>query len=209
MNRPPLPATPSAKRTRRPGQNLACLAPGHREAVLLSVIPKIPQSQWWILVKRTDVPVKVVRISSCTAFFSKSFTLLIGETEENKSPKRAGATPLFRLSAAQRVFGSLPPVFFQSRMCEEPDGASGERVIACAVHLMVHRYVHSPTGVSLSVLTVSLDPMSALRTSPKHRVGLERPHFVATETAAVAPAQSKFINTGRISEPCTDVPSQV
>jgi hypothetical protein len=55
MNRPPLPTTLSAKRTRRPGQNLECLAPGPSGAVLLPVIPKIPQSQSWILVKRTDV----------------------------------------------------------------------------------------------------------------------------------------------------------
>jgi integrase/recombinase XerD len=55
MNRPPLPTTLSAKRTRRPGQNLTSHAPGPRGAVLLPVIPKIPQSQSWILVKRTDV----------------------------------------------------------------------------------------------------------------------------------------------------------
>ena len=55
MNRPPLPPNPSAKRTRRPGQNLTSLAPGPRGAVLLPVIPKIPQSPSWILVKRKDV----------------------------------------------------------------------------------------------------------------------------------------------------------
>jgi len=55
MNRPPLPANPSAKRTRRPGQNLASLASGPRGAVLLPVIPKIPQSESWILAKRTDI----------------------------------------------------------------------------------------------------------------------------------------------------------
>lgn len=55
MNRPPLPATPSAKRTRRPGQNLVSLAPGPRGAVLLPVIPQIARSESCILVKRTDV----------------------------------------------------------------------------------------------------------------------------------------------------------
>ena len=55
MNRPPLPTNPSAKCTRRPEQNLVSLAPGPIGAVLLPVIPKIPQSQSWILVKRTDV----------------------------------------------------------------------------------------------------------------------------------------------------------
>jgi hypothetical protein len=55
MNRPPLPTTPSTKHTRRPGQNLASLAPGPRGAVLFPVTPKIPQSQSWILVKCTDV----------------------------------------------------------------------------------------------------------------------------------------------------------
>ena len=71
-------------------------------------------------------PVKVVRISSCTTFFSKSFTLLIGQTEEtksgvsksghkkapeNKAPKRAGATPLFGLQSAQKVFEVAPARF--------------------------------------------------------------------------------------------------
>jgi len=55
MNRPPLPVSLSAKRTRRPGQNLTSLAPCLRGAILPPVIPKIPQSQLWILVKRTDV----------------------------------------------------------------------------------------------------------------------------------------------------------
>jgi hypothetical protein len=55
MSRPPLPATLSAKRTRRPGQNLTSLAPGPRGAVLLPVIPKIPQSELRILVMHADV----------------------------------------------------------------------------------------------------------------------------------------------------------
>ena len=48
MNRPPLPATLSPKRTRRLGQNLTSLAPGLRGAVLFPVFPKIPQSESWI-----------------------------------------------------------------------------------------------------------------------------------------------------------------
>lgn len=55
MNRPPLPANCSAKRTRRPEQNLVSLAPGSRGAVLPPVIPQIPQSESWILVKPKDV----------------------------------------------------------------------------------------------------------------------------------------------------------
>ncbi len=37
-----------------------------------------------------------------------------------------------------------------------------------------------------------------------HRVGLERPHFVATETVAVAPAQltEAEINTKRVVQRC-------
>ena len=34
-----------------------------------------------------------------------------------KKPKRAGATPLFRLSAAQRFVGSLPPTPSSSGPC--------------------------------------------------------------------------------------------
>ena len=44
---------------------------------------------------------------------------------------------------------------------------------------------------------------------PNHRVGLERPHFFATETVAVAPAQPSFVSTRRIAEPYTDVPNRV
>jgi hypothetical protein len=84
MKNPPLPTTHSAKRIRRPGQNLTSLAPGPRGAVLLPVIPKIPQSQLWSLVKRTDVSGEVAKILSRTTFFSKSFTLLTGEVEESK-----------------------------------------------------------------------------------------------------------------------------
>jgi hypothetical protein len=43
----------------------------------------------------------------------------------------------------------------------------------------------------------------------KHRAGLERPHFVAAESAAVAPAQLGFTMTRSIAEPCTDVRSRV
>ena len=46
-------------------------------------------------------------------------------------------------------------------------------------------------------------------TWPKHRAGLERPHFVAAESAAVAPAQPMFVTRRRVAEPCTDVPSRV
>jgi hypothetical protein len=93
MNRPPLPTTSSTKPTRRPGQNLASLAPGPRGAVLFPVTPKIPQSQSWILVKCTDV--------SREGGISKSRRK---KAPGNKAPKRAGATPLFGLQSAQKVF---------------------------------------------------------------------------------------------------------
>jgi hypothetical protein len=47
------------------------------------------------------------------------------------------------------------------------------------------------------------------RTWSKHQTGLERPHFVATETVAVAPAQLGFSMRRSIDRPCTDVPSRV
>ncbi len=190
MNRPPFPTTLSAKRTRRQGQNLTSLAPGSRAAVLLPVIPRIPQSQSWILVKRTDV----------SGEGGQNFILhhfLLEVLHPPRRPNRGKRIPLVNRDARRhrkinhqngrerphfsgfqppkKFWGSLPPTLPQSRMCERPEGALGERVIACAVHLSVHLYVHSATGVSHSVLKLSFNPVSASRTSSKHRVGLERP----------------------------------
>jgi hypothetical protein len=68
--------------------------------------------------------VKKARTTSCTRDFSKSFTLWPGHVpekqgervspkkkcpaEKNKNRAGAGATPLFGLSAAQKVFGVAP-----------------------------------------------------------------------------------------------------
>ena len=84
MNRPPLPTTLSAKRTRRPEQNLTSLAPGPRGAVLLPVIPKILQSQSWILVKRTSSGEGGKNFILHRSLLEGPFTFLIGQTEGNQ-----------------------------------------------------------------------------------------------------------------------------
>jgi hypothetical protein len=148
MNRPPLPAALSAKRTRRPEQNLPSLAPGPRGVVLLPVIPKIPQSESWIWVKPTYVPVKVVRISSCTSIFSFAFTLSprnLWERNGLQSPPLKSAREkihqngwerphFFGLQPPKKFLGSLPPVLFRSRMHEQLCRAEGEPVVENAVH---------------------------------------------------------------------------
>ena len=129
MNRPPLPATLSAKRTRRPEQNLTSLAPGPRGAVLLPVVPMIPQSQSWISAKCTDVPVKVVRISSCTSIFTFVFTLCARDPRKRnrlQSPPLKSAREQIHQNGRERPHfsgfnppkkfpRSLPPVSSQTR----------------------------------------------------------------------------------------------
>jgi len=63
--------------------------------------------------------------------------------------------------------------------------------------------------VSLSSRSGSFISVRASHTLQNHSAGLERPHFVATEFAAVAPAQPMFITTRRITEPCANVPNLV
>ena len=63
--------------------------------------------------------------------------------------------------------------------------------------------------VSLSSRRVSPVSVRGSHTSQKPKVGLERPHFVATETVAVAPAQRSITTTRRIAESCNDVPNRV
>ena len=130
MNRPPSPATPSTKRTRRPGQNLACLAPGPRGAVLLPVIPKIPQAQAWILVTRTDV----------FGEGGKNFILhrfLLEVIHPPHRPNRGKQIQLVNRDA--RKHRKINHQNGREQLCR----TSGEPVIAYAVHPGVHLHVHS------------------------------------------------------------------
>jgi hypothetical protein len=126
MNRPPLPTIPSTKHTRRPGQNLASLAPCLRGAALLPVIPKISQPESWILVKRTDVSGeggknfilhRSLHQSTSPSSSAKRrekngvSKLQHKKAPKNEAPKRAGATPLFGLQSAQKVFEVAPARF--------------------------------------------------------------------------------------------------
>ena len=161
MNRPPLPTTLPAKRTRRPGQNLTSLAPGPRGALLLPVIPKIPQSQLWIMVKRTDVSGEGGKNFILHHFLlevlhpphrpnrGKQIQLVNRDAKKRRKLKDQNGRErphFFGLHPPKKFSGSLPPVLFQPRICEQPDAASGERGIACAVHLSVQLYVYSATG---------------------------------------------------------------
>jgi hypothetical protein len=68
-----------------------------------------------------------IRFDFCKFFSCGSSSLLKEREIENaakarvtaeKTPKRAGATPLFRLSAAQKVRGSLPPLQHGNSCCD-------------------------------------------------------------------------------------------
>lgn len=110
---------------------------------------------------RNGFPMKKVRFSFCTSEIATSSLCRkrisresknLGENAKTKiasekTKNRAGATPLFRLSAAQKVvLGSLPPVLFRSWLCELRCRPSGELVIEYPVHPCVHLRVHSARG---------------------------------------------------------------
>jgi hypothetical protein len=158
MNRPPLPTTPSTKRTRRPGQNLASLAPGPSGAVLLPVIPNIPQSQSWIFVKRTDVSGEGGKNFILHCFLlevlhpphrpnrGKQIQLVNRDARKHRKIKHQNGRErphFFGFQPPKKFLGSLPPVLDRSRLREQLCRTSGEPVIAYAVHSGVHLRVHT------------------------------------------------------------------
>jgi hypothetical protein len=101
--------------------------------------------------------VKNVRTTCFSCVFSKffrlwpeQFLLRVGDREAmqtkvtvKKPPKRAGATPLFRPRAAQKVIGVTPARFVQRQQMSRDSGRpKGERREKCPVHRPVHRGVH-------------------------------------------------------------------
>jgi hypothetical protein len=78
VKRPPLPTNKPAMHSRRLEQNLTCLAPSVSGAVLPPVTSTIQHSGSWLRVKRSDVLVKNVRISSFTPTFPFPFTHVTG-----------------------------------------------------------------------------------------------------------------------------------
>jgi hypothetical protein len=125
MKTPPSPSDRPTMLPRRPKQNLTTLAQGVSGAVLLPVPCPIRQPQLWHLVKEVLGLVKKVKNLIFTPTFSFRFTRVIGyrtrynslRTSDNKKcavendPKRAGATPLFGLPSAQKVFEVAPARF--------------------------------------------------------------------------------------------------
>jgi hypothetical protein len=115
----------SATRSYRLEQNVTCLAPAVIGAVLLPVTPTTEHSKSVMDANKNNFPVKKVRISSCTTTFRFGFTQVISYCSETnlvkkiqiekcaveKDPKRAGATPLFGLQSAQKVFEVAPARF--------------------------------------------------------------------------------------------------
>src|SRR5258708_5881194 len=208
MTQPPLPAPTAAMRPCQPERNLTPNAQGVSGAVPLpafSLLQKEAQVSGGS--GRPGSLVNNVRNSFCTLVCTSFFTLVRGiwlrekqveisesESASEKITKTGGSDATFS------TFGRPKSSWGRSR----PFYANPRSVSRC-VELQVNalsRVLFTPAftstftlrlGVSRSALTVSLNSVCGSRTSPKHRVGLERPHFVATETVAVAPAQSMFI----------------
>ena len=115
----------SATRSYRLEQNVTCLAPAVIRAVLLPVASIFRHAESQPDANKSKIPVKNVRISSCTTTFRFGFTQLttyppktnavrnsqVETCAVEKDPKRAGATPLFRLQSAQKVFEVAPARF--------------------------------------------------------------------------------------------------
>jgi hypothetical protein len=224
MTQPPSPAITTTMRPCRPEGNLTPNAQGVSGAVPLPAFSLLQKEAQ--LSRESGHPgcfVKNVRNSFCTLVCTSFFTLArsiwliekqveISDSERagKKITKTGGSDPTFSaFSRPKSSWGRSRPFCFNpgcvnSRMVLQVN-ASSHALFTLA---FTSRFTLQ-SGVSLSVLTVSLNPVSASRTSPKHRVVLERPHFVAAESAAVAPAQPLFITTRRIAEPYTDVPARV
>jgi hypothetical protein len=105
-----------------------------------------------------DVPVKVVRISSCTVLFTKvlhpphrpnrgnKIQLVNCDARKHREIKHQNGRErphFFGFQPPKKFLGSLPPVLARSRMREQLCRTSSEPVIAYDVHPGVHLRVHT------------------------------------------------------------------
>ena len=135
MNGPPLPANLSAKRTRRPAQNLASLAQEPEEQFCFR-----SHSNFRVTivdgVKRTDDPVKKARISSCTVCFTRVLHLphrlnggkqmQLGQRDAKKRRKlnteTGGSDPTFSaFSRPKSSWGRSRPFFAPEKQSKSPE----------------------------------------------------------------------------------------
>jgi len=192
MNRPPLPANPSAKCTHRPEQNLASLASGPRGAVLLPVMPKIPQSQSWILVKRTDVSGEGCRNFILHGFLlevlhpphrrnrGKQIQLVNRDARKHRKIKHQNGRErrhFFGFKLPKKFLRSLPPV--SSRClgwpqfpCDTVNALSHEWITAAFTFAFTSTF-----HTSREFRNHSTPLRHNSETPQKHCTGLERPHF--------------------------------
>ncbi len=144
MNRSPLPTDKPTMLPRRPEQSLTCLAPGVSGAALLPVLLVVQRTESVLQANKGNVQVKSAIISSCTTNFSFRFTHVTGYLSDRRSVanidsekralakdlKRAGATPPFRRSSAQKVFEVAP-----ARFGSQAAPADNEKVQSLMAHL--------------------------------------------------------------------------
>ncbi len=224
MNRPPFLAQITTKCSRRPERNLTSLAQGVSGAVpfpAFSLTLAVPLCARWC--RGQLLLVKNVTNSFCIHDFSRFFTLVRSNCQKEKSidnstskstggktSRMGGSDPTFSASSRPKSFwGRSRPFCFNPgcvSRCDELEVNAAQQVLFTLAFTLTFTL---PSGVSRSAQTISIKSACGSCTSLNHRVGLERPHFVAAESAAVAPAQRIFITTKGIAEPYTDIRSRV
>jgi hypothetical protein len=224
MTRPPLPVTITASCSLRLEQNLTHLALGVSGAVLLLVLSEAQNVIWHAC--RTNLnryEVKNVRDSFCILDCSRSFTPVrhiylkvqpiansISKSTGERTTKTGGSDPTFSASGRPKSFWGRSHPFCFNPGCvsrsDELEVNASQQVLFTLVFTLTFTL---PSGLPRSVQTISIESVCGSCTSLNHGVGLERPHFVAAESAAVAPAQPIFVSTRRIAEQYMDVLSHV
>jgi hypothetical protein len=205
MTQPPLAAPTTTMRPCRPERNLIPNAQGASGVVplpALSLHQKGAERS-----RRCSHPgcsVKNVRNSICILVCTTILTLtrrncreekqienLISKSTGRKTLKTGESDPTFSaFSRPKSSWGRSRPFWFNpgyvSTSVELQVNARSHALFTLAFTFTFTR----PSGVSRSVQTISIKSACGSCASLNHRVGLERPHFVATEFVAVAPAQS-------------------
>jgi|SRR5579859_2533771 len=203
MTRRPLPVTIPASCSLRLEQNLTRIAPGESGAVLLRVHSEAENAFWHPC--RTNLnhyEVKNIGSSICILDCSRSFTLVrriylkvkqvansTSESTSEKNTKTGGSDPTFSASGRPKSFWGRSRPFCLNpgcvSRCDELEVNASQQVLFTLAFTLTFT---PPSGVPCSVNTILIESACGSCTSQNHGVGLERPHFVAAESTAVAPA---------------------
>jgi hypothetical protein len=137
-------------------------------------------------------------------------------TVRGPNPSEAGATHYKDARCVTVSLGSLPPHQFSEGTTSLPrlSGLSAISTTGLDAYMVnVARNARFTLAFTDSFTfkacetTCAAEVMNSVWTRGKHRIGLERPHFIATESAAVAPDQRTFITIRRIAASYIEIPN--